>query len=67
MNPVEIKTTTTTSVEINGTSVNDVLRRACDLAHSVLEELSMYRQDNGIDNHFDCEGEACEFLDFMGD
>jgi len=32
-----------------------------------LEELSIYRQRNDLNDIFDCEGSACEFLDTIGD
>lgn len=44
-----------------------MIQQAADLAHLVLEELSTYRQRNEIDDIFDCEGEACAFLDLIDD
>ena len=40
---------------------------AQQLSHSVLEELSIYRQHNDISEDFFCEGDACAFLDMIGD
>lgn len=48
--------------------VNVVIQDAAALAHRVLEELSIYRQRNGLESDiFDCEAMACEFLDQIGD
>ena len=57
---------TTTKVTLDGLDINEVLREAADLAHEVLEELSIYRQRNNLDP-FDCEGSCCKFLDLIGD
>ena len=63
MSPLKIKTTTNTDVTINGCEIREVLYAAADFAHHVLEELSIYRQRNDLDPlTFDCEGEACAFL-----
>lgn len=63
-----IKTETTVKITYNGKPIYDVLKQACDLAHFVLEELSVYRQRNNLDPlTFECEGECCAFLDMMGD
>ena len=68
MRPLHIKTTTETDVTINGCEIHEVLDAAADFAHHVLEELSIYRQRNDLDPlTFDCEGEACVFLDMIGD
>lgn len=68
MSPLKIKTTTKTDVTINGCEISEVLDAAADFAHHVLEELSIYRQKNDLDPlTFDCEGEACVFLDLIGD
>lgn len=68
MKPVEIKTETKTSVTINGIDAEEVLEKAAKLAHSVLEELSIYRQEHDLDPlTFSCEGECCEFLDLIDD
>ena len=68
MESVKIQTTTNTEVTLNGHSIEDVLYTAKELAHEVLEELSVYRQRNELDiSTFDCEGSACKFLDMIGD
>lgn len=64
----QLKVTTTAVVTLNGLDVNDVIKKAADLAHEVLEELSIYRQENGLDPFtFICEGSCCEFLDLIDD
>lgn len=56
------------SATIDGKSVYKVLRAAADLAHEVLEELSVYRQENNLDSDiFSCEASACAFLDMVDD
>ena len=68
MKPIKISTSTTVEVTIGGKSVSDIVWSAADLAHAVLEELSLYRQKHGLDSGtFDCEGEACAFLDMIDD
>ena len=65
---IKTDTTVTTTVTVNGVDIDEVLIAAANLAHSVLEELSAYRQDNDLEPlAFSCEGEACEFLDLIGD
>ena len=66
----ELKITTTASaiVTLDGLDVNDVIKQAADLAHEVLEELSIYRQENDLDSDtFACEGSCCAFLDLIDD
>lgn len=66
MSPINIKTST--KVTINGIEIDDVIEEAKKLAHTVLEELSIYRQQNNLDSDvFYCEGDACAFLDLIGD
>ena len=67
MKRLEVKTTATTTVTLDGLDVNDVLAAAADLAHHVLEELGPFREEHGIDEVFPCEAEACEFLDMIDD
>lgn len=67
MKNIEVKINTETSVTIDGKPVYEYLKMACDLAHEVLEELSVYRQEKGVDDEFYCEGSACAFLDAIGD
>lgn len=65
--PLEIITTTTTKVKYNGLLASEVISEAIDLAHQVLIDLSIYRQEHGIEEYFDIEGRATEFLDKVGD
>ena len=64
---LEISTKTVTDVTVHGVGIDKVLKAAADLAHSVLEELSVYRQQNDTDVEFSCEADACAFLDMIGD
>ena len=55
-------------VRLGDIPIHDVVNAAAELAHFVLEELSLYRQRNGLESDtFDCEGECCAFLDLIGD
>jgi hypothetical protein len=63
--PLEI--TTRTEVKYNGHPAEEIICDAIDLAHRLLEELSVHRQRNDITEPFACEGDACEFLDKAGD
>lgn len=68
MKQLKVTTTTSTIVTLDGLDINDVIKQAADLAHEVLEELSIYRQRNDLDDGtFACEGEACAFLDLIDD
>jgi len=68
MKGLKIKNTVTTEVTLNEHSIEDIIYAAKELAHEVLEELSVYRQRNELDIlTFDCEGSACKFLDMIGD
>lgn len=68
MKQLKITTTASAVVTLDGLNVDDVIRRAADLAHEVLEELSIYRQHHDLDPlTFACEGSCCEFLDFIDD
>ena len=62
---IDIPTPTAT---INGVDADEVIAKAANLAHHVLEELSIYRQQHDLDPFtFSVEGEACEFLDLIDD
>lgn len=67
----QLKITTTASsimMTLDGLDINDVIRQAADLAHEVLEELSIYRQKHDLDPMtFSCEGSCCAFLDLIDD
>lgn len=68
MYDIKIKTVTETDVTYNGKPVYEILKMAADLAHEVLEELSIYRQEHDLDPFtFCCEGSCCAFLDEIGD
>lgn len=68
MKHIRIKTTATAEVTLDGLDIDDVIKQAANLAHLVLEELSIYRQDNDLDTFtFECEGKACAFLDLIDD
>jgi len=66
MKKLDIKTITT--VTLDGLDIQSVLNEAANLAHEVLEELSIYRQRNNLDPfEFNCEGSCCKFLNLIGD
>lgn len=67
MKQLKITTTASAIVTLDGLDVDDVIRQAANLAHEVLEELSIYRQRNNLDDIFSCEGSACAFLDLIDD
>ena len=68
MKQLKVTTTATAVVTLDGLDINDVIKKAADLAHEVLEELSIYRQENNLDPlTFICEGSCCEFLDLIED
>ena len=68
---IDINTITTskTTVNVNGNDLHDVLDLACDLAHEILEQISVLRSDGKIGETEDipAEGMACQFLDMVGD
>ena len=68
MKQLKITTTASTIVTLDGLDVDDVIREAANLAHEVLEELSIYRQRHDLDSDtFTCEGSCCAFLDLIDD
>lgn len=68
MKQLKITTTASAIVTLDGLDINDVIKQAADLAHEVLEELSIYRQRNGLDSDtFGCEASCCKLLDLIGD
>lgn len=68
MKQLKITTTASAIVTLDGLDINDVIQQAADLAHEVLEELSIYRQRNDLDSDtFACEGSCCAFLDLIDD
>lgn len=68
MKKLKITTTAETIVTLDGLDVNDVIKEAAELAHEVLEELSIFRQRNNLPSDiFSCEGSCCRFLDLIDD
>ena len=68
MKQLKVTTTASSIVTLDGLDVNDVIKRAAELAHEVLEELSIYRQRNELDSDtFSCEASCCTFLDLIDD
>ena len=68
MKQLKITTTSSAIVTLDGLDVDDVIKKAADLAHEVLEELSIYKQRNDLDSDtFTCEGSCCAFLDLIYD
>ncbi len=68
MKQLKVTTTASAVVTLDGLDVDDVIRQAADLAHEVLEELSIYRQEHDLDSDtFNCEGSCCAFLDLIDD
>ena len=64
----QLKVNTSALVTLDGLDVNEVIRRAADLAHEVLEDLSIYRQKHDLDpDTFNCEASCCAFLDLIDD
>ena len=63
MKQLKITTTASAIVTLDGLDVDEVIKQAADLAHEVLEELSIYRQRNDLDpDTFSCEASCCVFL-----
>lgn len=68
MKQLKITTTASAIVTLDGLDIEDVMKQAADLAHEVLEELSIYRQEHDLDSDtFACEGSCCAFLDLIDD
>lgn len=68
MKQLKITTTASAIVTLDGLDIDAVIKQAADLAHEVLEELSIYRQENELDSDtFACEGSCCAFLDLIDD
>lgn len=67
MKQLKITTTASAEVTLDGLDIDEVIKKAADLAHEVLEELSIYRQENDLDEIFTCESSCCEFLDLIDD
>ena len=68
MKQLKITTSASAVVTLDGLDVDDVIRQAADLAHEVLEELSIYRHRHDLDSDtFSCEASCCAFLDLIDD
>ena len=68
MKQLKVTTTTSAVVTLDGLDVDEVIRKAADLAHEVLEELSLYRERNDLPyDYFPCERICCEFLNLIND
>ena len=68
MKKLKVTTTASSIVTLDGLDINDVIKQAADLAHEVLEELSIYRQRHDLDfDTFSCEASCCAFLDLIDD
>ena len=68
MKKLKVTANATAIVSLDGLDIDDIIKRAANLAHEVLEELSIYRQENHLDpSTFKCEGSCCEFLDLIDD
>lgn len=68
MKQLKFSTTASAVVTLDGLDINDVIKKAANLAHEVLEELSIYRQQHNLDTDtFICEGSCCAFLDLIDD
>ena len=68
MKQLKITTTASAIVTLDGLDVDDIIKKAADLAHEVLEELSIYRQRNGLNSDiFSCEASCCAFLNLIDD
>ena len=66
MKKLKVTTTASAIVTLDGLDIEEVIKKAADLAHEVLEELSIYRQQHNLPSDtFDCEGSCCAFLDLI--
>ena len=66
---IETDVKTTTSVNVNGHTLDEVLDLAVEMAHTFLEGASVLRNKGKIGDTEDVlgEGMACRFLDMVGD
>jgi hypothetical protein len=68
MKQLKVITTASSIVTLDGLDIDDVIRQAANLAHEVLDELSIYRQQHNLDPlTFSCEVSCCAFLDLIDD
>ena len=66
---IETEVKTSTTVNINGHNIHEVMDLAVDMAHTLLESASHLRNTGKFDEYEDIlgEGMACRFLDMVGD
>ena len=65
---INTKTEVITEVKVGDVPIYDVLAEAKALAHSVLFEISIFKQKNNIEDYdFKFEADCCRFLDLIGD
>mgnify|MGYP003305191230 CR=1 FL=1 len=65
---INTKTEVVTEVKVGDVPIYDVLSEAKLLAHSVLCEISVFKQKHNIEDYdFMFEAECCKFLDLIGD
>ena len=65
---INTKTEVITEVKVGDVPIYDVLAEAKSLAHSVLFEISVFKQKNNIEDYdFKFEADCCRFLDLIGD
>jgi len=68
MKKLKVTTTASAIVTLDGLDIDEVIKKAADLVHELLEELSLYRQRHKLPSDtFDCEGSCCAFLDLIDD
>lgn len=65
---INTKTEVITEVKVGDVPIYDVLSEAKALAHNVLFEISVFKQQNNIEDYdFKFEADCCKFLDLIGD
>lgn len=65
---INTKTEVITEVKLGNVPIHDVLQEAKLLAHEVLTEISIFKQQNNLEHYdFIFEGTCCKFLDLIGD
>ena len=65
---INTKTEVITEVKVGDVPIYDVLAEAKALAHSVLFEISVFKQKHNIEDYdFKFEADCCKFLDLIGD
>lgn len=65
---INTKTEVVTEVKVGDVPIYDVLSESKLLAHSVLCEISVFKQKHNIEDYdFKFEADCCKFLDLIGD